>query len=479
MARNDLHENLDEIFDPAEAAAQGLRNAIDEIEREADEDIVILDPKLREKQDARTTSHEQEEAVAAAVLATQVSVDEAMTQRPVVEHTSSRQQARLLVCTRDVGMIADESMSQKRVLELAEMFEEVHVIVLNIDKSRRDERIRVSRNAWIYPTHSDAWWRTPFDAFRVAKAQLAFGNGFRADMVIAEDPFECGMVGYRIARKFERIFQVHVIDDFFDAHFAESAPYNDLRAWVAKFVLGKADCVRTRSAYLRDRIVESYPDLAGQAEVLPMHYDLEAWRDYVPQFDIHERYPQFKFILLHVSSMTDASRTEQVLLGAARILNRYPTVGLVIVGDGPQRDALERQIAEYDLAGKVIVESKVDELPSMMKTANLLLHFSTEESADLIVLRAAAAGLPMVVGESGIAGELFVDGESAYICPQDDPVCMGEKISHFLSENQLRARFALNAKTIVFDRVEQRYDMYVRAYKASIERCMAADSYSE
>ncbi|MCD5381993.1 MAG: glycosyltransferase [Candidatus Pacebacteria bacterium] len=465
-------------LDPAEKAAKGLHAAIDDILSEED-DIVVLDAALRKKHQARKTAEVAVQEVHEAEASAEVPVDVALTEQPVLHYASGRQRARLLIFTRDTTMIADESASQKRVLELAAMFEEVHVIVLNIDVSRRDERIRVSRNAWVYPTHSNAWWRTPFDAYRVAREQLVFGNGFRADMVIAEDAFECGLVGYRVARKYGRAFQVHVTDDFFDPQFPDMAPHNDLRVWMARFVLARVDCVRTRSEYLTDRIVAKYPDLTSATEMLPMYNNLEAWRSAAPTCDVHDSYPQFKFILLHVSSMLEHSRTDKVILGAARILNQYPTVGLIIVGTGPQRETIEDQIAAYGLTGKVIIDTDIDKLQSYMKTANLLLHFSGEAEGDLVVLRAAAAGLPMVVGESGIADELFVDGESAFICPDDNPVCMGEKINRFLSENQLRARFAMNATNIVFDRVEQRYDMYMRAYRESIERCLIADSYRE
>ena len=82
----------------------------------------------------------------------------------------------------------------------------------------------------------------------------------------------------------------------------------------------------------------------------------------------------------------------------------------------------------------------------------------------------------MVVGTFGLAKELFVDGESAFICPNDSPPCMSEKVNRFLNENTLRIKLVENMVDIVFGRIEQDYPTYMESYRNSIERCLPQDS---
>jgi len=222
--------------------------------------------------------------------------------------------------------------------------------------------------------------------------------------------------------------------------------------------------------------VENYPDLNDRTEVLPIYYNLNAWKDAVPTFNLKERYPQFKLIMLHVTNMNELSHTDRVINGSARMLKQYPAVGLIILGDGPLRAKLEKHVITLGLSTQVAFESDANDTISYMKSSNLLLYLSEDAEEEYIVLQAAAVGLPMVTGVAGLAGELFLDGENAFVCPNDSPPCIGEKINRFLNENQLRTKFSREAQNVVFDRIEQDYGSYMESYTESIERCVVGGS---
>jgi glycosyltransferase involved in cell wall biosynthesis len=467
-------------LDPAKHAEAGLSDALQNAGGLTEEDeVVILDEKLKAREGARAA----ELAAAAATGAEEVArvverVDarEARKRDPVLTHVSNRDGVRLLIFTRDETILNAESLARTRILELSGMFPEIHIVLLTV--RRRDDRVtaRIADNVWIYVTNSNSWWRMGFDAYNVAKEQLSFAGGFRADVIISEDPFEAGVAAYYIAEKFSRPLQVHVLEDIYDPAFKEADDENWIRQFMARFTLGRADCVRTRSEFLKERIIEEYKDLEGVTEALPIYHNLTTWRDISPSFDLHQRYPQFKFIILHVSGMQAHSYTDRVLNGAAFTLKRYPTVGLVIVGSGPMRAALEKQVITLGIQRQVVFESMQDDVISHMKTANILIHLSESAEEEDVLLKAATVKLPMIASASGLAGELFTDGESAFLCPQGDVGCISSRINTFLNENQARSRFALNAQEIIFERIEQDYGAYLEAYKTSIERCVAVRS---
>ncbi|MDP2650357.1 MAG: glycosyltransferase family 4 protein, partial [bacterium] len=384
-----------------------------------------------------------------------------------------------LVITCDTSIFHDGSAAAKRALELASLFSEVHVIVLYLNTKDEVHSKRLGADVWVYRTHSSYWWKTIWDAHKVAKRQLHFGGGFRPDIIIADDPFEAGMAGYFISKKYNRPLQAHIKTDFFDPLFKARAPHNAWRMLMAGFLLPRVSCIRTQSEYMRGRIIEHFKKPEKEVAVLPVFYDLNAWRDAVPPFRLSERYPQFKFTLFHASSMNALSHTGEIIDGLFYILRQYPTIGLIIVGEGPDTPSLKQRVKEYSLSSQIIFEPMQTDLLPYVKSANVVIHASVEALLDRVVLMAAAVGVPMVCGSSGLASELFVDNESVMLCPVDSPPCFGEKVNKLLNDNALRRKLAMNARGEVAARVEQNYRTYLESYRASIEQCLLAEKETE
>ncbi len=398
------------------------------------------------------------------------SLEASLKDQPILSVMSDRDMVRLLIVTRDSSLTSHESIAKTRILRLSELFAEIHCIVLTVKGDVLSAPSRLSNNVWVYPTASSHGWRMVFDAQRIAKEQLQFVGGFRADIVLAEDPFESGVAGYLIAGKYDRPFEIHVFDDFYDPGFREMENHNDLRLIAARFVLPRADGIRTRSEYLQERLMRDYKKKKQRIEVLPVYYDLEAWKRTELRFQLVERYPQFQFILLHITNMKEAAHTDRVITGLARVLMQYPHVGLVVVGDGPQYDALQKQVVTLGLRAQVVFEGMVRDLTSHMKSAHALLHISDDPEEEVYLLQAAAVGLPIIANIAGIASELFLDGESAGLCALDHPSCLSDKVQFLMNRPDARVRFAQEAEASVFANVEQNYEEYLASYRDSILR---------
>jgi glycosyltransferase involved in cell wall biosynthesis len=460
-------------LDPSRKATEQLNAVMGN--DDAHEDIVILDERLASGiAERRETEEEVKEEAITAVPETreEILAREARFEAPVLEMTSERDSVRLLVLSKNTSVLQLGSLAQKRFLELSSLFAEIHVIILNESIEETVATIRLADNVWLYSTESSSWWMTPLDAYRTAREQLVFAGGFRADVIIAEDAFESAAAAYAIARKYERPFQVHVLEDIYDPEFKERDPHNGLRLLASSYLFKKTDCVRTSSDYIKSRVIAENPGLADYTETLPLYYNLEAWRDMEPTMNLKERYPQFKFFILHVSGMRARSHTGEVVSGVAPLLHMYPTIGLIIVGNGPYRSAIEKQVMALGVQHQVVFEPVPDEVISHMKSANVLIHLSEDPEEDAYVLEAAAVKLPIIASTANISGTLLRDNETAFLCNGADPSCVSYRLRAFLNDNQARTRFALGAQEAVFERIEQDYTAYLTAYRSSIERCL-------
>lgn len=103
---------------------------------------------------------------------------------------------------------------------------------------------------------------------------------------------------------------------------------------------------------------------------------------------------------------------------------------LVLLGDGPERPAIESTIDSLDLDHHVHLPGfrQYDDLPAYYGLAGAFVHVSTREQWGLVVNEAMASGLPALVSTPcGCAEDLIVDGENGYTF---DPTHMDALVNH-------------------------------------------------
>ncbi len=71
-----------------------------------------------------------------------------------------------------------------------------------------------------------------------------------------------------------------------------------------------------------------------------------------------------------------------------------PTTKLVLVGDGPDRPAIERRIGELNLGGRVVLLGHRTDVPALLAAADVYVHAALAENCPVAVIEAARAGLP-------------------------------------------------------------------------------------
>jgi glycosyltransferase involved in cell wall biosynthesis len=130
-----------------------------------------------------------------------------------------------------------------------------------------------------------------------------------------------------------------------------------------------------------------------------------------------------------------------VLLAAAEtVLQRDPTVGFIIFGEGPCRQALLRQINAAGLTGQVVLAGFRADLERFLPYFDLLALPSHTEGLPNVVLEAFAAGVPVAATAVGGTPEVVEDGVSGYLVPPGDSLALADRISDALrAGDQLQA----------------------------------------
>ena len=148
----------------------------------------------------------------------------------------------------------------------------------------------------------------------------------------------------------------------------------------------------------------------------------------------------------------DASRPRLIAVGRLRppkdfgtllrALASLPADGFdaAIVGDGPERPALERELGELGLRERVSLEGERRDVPSLLAGSDVFVLSSRSEGLPVSVLEAMAAGLPVVASAVGGVAELVLDGETGLLVPPADQAALAAALWRLVADAGLRRR---------------------------------------
>ena len=137
---------------------------------------------------------------------------------------------------------------------------------------------------------------------------------------------------------------------------------------------------------------------------------------------------------------------------------------LVVVGDGVDRARLMRKYgreAWVHFLGRVMPP----DLYELYKMGWVFVTASEVETQGIVLIEAAAVGLPLVAVNAGAVGEICIDGENGYLCRPGVIEEMAEAISRILADGKLRAKFAKASIRIASEHdLEKTLDRFTNIY---------------
>lgn len=221
----------------------------------------------------------------------------------------------------------------------------------------------------------------------------------RVDVVTAQDPFYLGLVAWVRARTHRSALQLQIHTDLFAPEFVSR---NTMKVALAKFLLRHADAVRVVSQRIQASLVPL--GLRAKVSVLPIFVDAAAVASAVSG-DIRSRYARFSHIVLVASRLEPEKNVADSLVVMQKVLASVPTAGLLVAGEGSQRQALEGQARDLGIADRVVFLGFRDDVFSLYKSADVLLVTSWYEGYGASIVEALAAGCAVVSPDIGVAAE--------------------------------------------------------------------------
>ncbi len=145
-------------------------------------------------------------------------------------------------------------------------------------------------------------------------------------------------------------------------------------------------------------------------------------------------------VVVAVGRLVRAKRFDRFLEAFAIAQQGAPQLTGALIGDGPERIALERRASELNLGDRLTFRGSRDDVPAQLRQADMLALSSDHEGFPNVVLEAMSASLPVVTTPAGDAGRVVVEGVTGFVVPFERPAEMADRIVRLAVCPELRER---------------------------------------
>ncbi|MCU4975010.1 glycosyltransferase family 4 protein [Halobacteria archaeon AArc-m2/3/4] len=242
-------------------------------------------------------------------------------------------------------------------------------------------------------------------------------------------------------------------------HTVHGVPFADDRNdLLERFVLA---CER-RAATMSDRLVTNADAITAdylsydigtpdQYTTVYSGIDLDRFRDVTPAEDIDGDGVR----LLMVGRLADGKGFD-VFLDALEHLSR-DNLSVYLVGDGPQREWLEREVRTRGLEATIDLLGYRSDIPEIMAACDVFVLPSYREGTPRVITEAMASGLPVVATDIAGIPEQVADGESGYLIQPGDDKALADRLEELIASREHRQAFGATGR----ERVEQFSDEHM------------------
>jgi len=234
---------------------------------------------------------------------------------------------------------------------------------------------------------------------------------------------------------------------------------------ITRFSISVSDAITAVSEFLQRETVEAFK-IKQPIQVIHNFVDCNEFRP-LRNEAIRSRYVQgSEKMLIHVSNFRKVKNIPVVIDVFAKVREVIPC-RLLLVGDGPELEPIERAVKERGLSEDVIFLGDQEFIADILPMGDVFLLPSEHESFGLAALEAMSCGVPVVTSNIGGLREVVVDGETGFLYDPHDVAGMSDVVVRLLRDEEWRRTMGLKAR----ERVQKNFgrDKIVGEYVALYE----------
>ena len=366
---------------------------------------------------------------------------------------------RILNLSLDSFILNKKSISAKRILDYGELVEKYFVIV----PCKINKYLDLSGKVKTYGSGGNNRVMQLFNIYKKSKQII---KQEKCDIITTQDPFEVGLIGLLLARKFKIGLNVQEHGDFFSQKYWRQENFlHFIRFFIGKFVIKKADSIRCVSLKIKKYLVDILKIKEEKIVTVPVY--TEDVNIKIPQKEKKDR-----FIFLNLGRFVRQKNLPLLLDAFAVVVKRYPKVKLLLIGRGSEKKNLKNICYKLKIQSQVEFLDWVDNIYDYYLKADAYVLSSNYEGWGRVIIEATKIGLPIVMTDVGCAGEAVINKESALISPVDNIDKLAQNMMLIIEDNELRNRISKNVfnTSSKLPNKQETFELYKKSWEIAIKK---------
>jgi glycosyltransferase involved in cell wall biosynthesis len=215
----------------------------------------------------------------------------------------------------------------------------------------------------------------------------------------------------------------------------------------------KATLVVTISQYSVGKIRQYYPDVdPGKVRVVPNGVDTQRFQPNGDSSEASRRiHAAGRQVVLFVGRLIPRKGLTYLIEAAKAVVKERGETLFVLVGNGPQRAALETEAAKANLTRNFLFLGDVSEalLPQIYRCADVFALPSIQEGQGIVLLEAQATAVPVVAFRVSGVTEAVVDGKTGLLVKPAESAALAQALLKLLVDAALRQKMGVKGREFV------------------------------
>ncbi len=269
---------------------------------------------------------------------------------------------------------------------------------------------------------------------------------------------QCEFSTFFLAKKISQICNVplvhtyHTVYEDYTHYFSPNVRVGKfLAASFSKRILDKTQMVIAPTKKT-EHLLKEY-EVKAPITTVPSGLELNKFNAFLP--DVKRKMLRNKFgvseneiLLVYIGRLAKEKNIEELF----RLIDELNiNIKLLLVGDGPYRESLEKRSREMQIENKVIFAgmAKPEKIVQFYKIGDIFVSASQSETQGLTYIEAMAAGVPIICKKDSCLDDVVINGENGFEYTTDDE--FKEALSKLIESSDYRVKIGHAAAQTVAD----------------------------
>lgn len=219
-----------------------------------------------------------------------------------------------------------------------------------------------------------------------------------------------------------------------------------------------------------------YPEHKEKIKIIHNGIDTVWWQSQLLRFTDEDRKKikerlfmarENTLIIISIAELHERKGLKHLIEAIPKIVKKFPNIKLVIVGEGPDRQNLEKLIKKLDIEKHVVLIGTQKEIPKLLKSSDILVLPSRREAFGFVLLEAMITGIPVIASKVGGISEI-IDNKNGLLVESENPEKLSAALIDLIGNPKKRQKLAAAGHKTVLEKftTKKMAEEYEREYSA-------------